>query len=142
MKLPLPYEAIRVRMIIQVHVFGFVESRFHRVIARRLIGGIPVRHRRTGRDVQDASFLGELGIIQRLSLGFFTGVYFSCPAWGGDATSFNRAGCFCGSLGMDRRGNECDNSSRKGEIMEETHSVAFHDRLYMGYSLLNGVAGD
>src|SRR6476660_401326 len=129
-------------MAVQVHVFRLVERRLHRVISGCLICRIPIRHCRAGGDMQSVSLFRELGIAYGLSLRLCIGVDLSGPAWDGNSAAFNRTGGFCWSLGVDRRGNECDDGSRKGEIVEETHGLAFHDRLYMGYSRLNGAASD
>src|SRR5437868_5277691 len=77
------------RVIVEAHVLGLGERRLHRIVAGRLVRGIPIRDRGASRDVQVAAFLRELGFFNLASAVGLTG-----PAWHGDAAAGDGASCF------------------------------------------------
>src|SRR5207249_4721511 len=54
------HDPVWMRMGVQVHVLGLIERRLHGVVARRLVGGIPIGDGGAGGDVQRVAVFGEL----------------------------------------------------------------------------------
>ena len=119
------HDAVRVRVIVEVHVLRFVERRLHRVVAGRHVGGIPVGDGGTGGDVQDLAVRGELRVVQDLSSLLLVGVDLPGPALDRDpAAGHGLRGIL--PLGADHGRNEHGESYGDRGTVDETHNVSFH----------------
>src|SRR4029450_4431817 len=103
--LPADEYSVRVRVIVEVHVLGFVERRLDGVIAAGLVRRIPVRDRRARRHAEVLGITRELRAFQPRPALLLTGLDFPCPTRDGNPASGNGTGGLL-SLRPNRGGDE------------------------------------